>query len=75
MPPASVVRLPGLRALRLKSLMTQEQLATKAGIARVTLARIEAGGPTKLPTAAALARALGVRARDMTVLPADPDEQ
>jgi DNA-binding XRE family transcriptional regulator len=51
-----------LKELRAEAGMTQEQLAKKAKIARVTLARLETGvfGPS-WETAIMLCKALGVR--------------
>lgn len=75
MPAASFVRLPRLRHLRLQALLTQQQLAEMAGIGRVTLARIELGGPTTIVTAQALARALKLEAPELGALPAEVDQQ
>lgn len=72
--PPSFVRLRGLRELRLRALLTQEQLAERAGIWRGTVARIENGSPTKVTTAHALARALGVRPVDLRIEHVQADE-
>jgi DNA-binding XRE family transcriptional regulator len=52
--------------LRNKKAMSQETLAKKAGINRVTLARLERGlHPPKLDTLEAIARALNVALTDL----------
>ena len=61
--------LPGLKAARVRKLLTQEELAEAAGLGRSTLARIETGAPAGLRTVRRLADALGV---DPEVL-FDPD--
>ena len=61
---------PMLRRLREKRQLSQSELARKAKVGRVTLNRIESGSqdPT-LGTLERLAKALGVRLRDLL-----PDE-
>jgi len=55
------VRLPRLREARVRRLLTQAQLARRAGVAVSTLSRLEQGHtPAELTTAARLAEALGV---------------
>jgi transcriptional regulator with XRE-family HTH domain len=49
-----------LERVRLDRNLTQEQLATEAGISRQTLGRIEAGGAAKLPALVRVLRALGM---------------
>jgi transcriptional regulator with XRE-family HTH domain len=52
--------------LRVQRGMTQEALAAKAGLNRVTLARLErAMHPPRLDTLEAIARALGVTLADL----------
>jgi transcriptional regulator with XRE-family HTH domain len=58
--PVDSVAIPGLKAARVRKLLTQEQLAETAGLGRSTLARIEAGAPAALRTVRRLAEALGV---------------
>jgi transcriptional regulator with XRE-family HTH domain len=55
-----VVKLTRLKALRERQALTQEELARKAGINRVTLARIETGAEPYPATVRKLAEALGV---------------
>jgi transcriptional regulator with XRE-family HTH domain len=56
-----VVRLTRLRALRERKVLTQQELADKAGITRATLSRLEAGAENPYPsTIRKLAAALGV---------------
>lgn len=53
--------LPNLRRIRIARLMTQESLATAAGVSRNTIARIENDAkPAELSTVRDLAAALGV---------------
>ncbi|HEV2123234.1 MAG TPA: helix-turn-helix transcriptional regulator [Chloroflexota bacterium] len=55
------MRLPGLRAVRERKLMTQAELAACAGIQRVTVSRIETGTTeARISTVRKLAAALGV---------------
>jgi transcriptional regulator with XRE-family HTH domain len=64
--PESVVRLTRLRFWRDRRALTQQELADKAKITRVALARIEAGVAEPRPsTTRALARALGVGVEDL----------
>ena len=55
-----MVKLTRLKALRERQALTQEELARKAGINRVTLARIETGAEPYPATVRKLAEALGV---------------
>jgi XRE family transcriptional regulator, aerobic/anaerobic benzoate catabolism transcriptional regulator len=53
------VRVPGLKRIRESRLLTQRELAEKAGISQVTVARIETGpGRAQLSTVRKLAAAL-----------------
>jgi transcriptional regulator with XRE-family HTH domain len=64
------VTVPGLRAARLRRLLTQAQLAERAGVAVSTLSRLEQGhGPAELATVLRLAEALGVEPRELTEPP------
>jgi transcriptional regulator with XRE-family HTH domain len=57
-----------LRRLREASGWSQAQLAARAGVSRVVIARIEAPGMQHVPTVAVLrklAKALGVRVGDL----------
>ena len=59
-------RLTRLRELRVRAAMTQAELAERAGVARTTIIRLEAGDPNVLPpTLRKLARALRVRPTDL----------
>jgi len=58
---ARVVKLTRLSALRERTVLTQQELAEKAGITRATLSRLEAGAENPYPsTIRKLAAALGV---------------
>jgi transcriptional regulator with XRE-family HTH domain len=55
-----------LRTLRRRRGWTQQQLAEAAGVAKITVARLEAGAQEARPgTMAQIARALGVRIVDV----------
>lgn len=59
-------RLTRLRELRLRAALTQLELAERAGIARTTVARLEAGNPDALPpTIRKLARVLKVKPNEL----------
>lgn len=49
-----------LRRRRLLNAMTQQELARKAGVARVTISRLELGGPASPYSVKRIAQALGV---------------
>lgn len=56
-----VVKLSRLRAVRERKVLTQLELAQKAGVTRATLSRLESGAENPYPsTIRKLARALGV---------------
>ena len=56
-----MVKLTGLKSIRERRALTQQQLADKAGINRVTIARLETGADQPFPTTIRkLADALGV---------------
>ena len=59
------VLLPQLRELRERKALTQEELAAKSGIGRVTISVIERGGRARVPTARQLAKALGVEPAEL----------
>lgn len=54
-----------IRDARLYADLTQEKLAHQTGIDRSTIQRIEAGGEIKISHLLAIARTLGVQARDL----------
>ena len=60
-----MAKLTRLKALRERKALTQEELAQKAGINRVTLARIETGAEPYPKTVRKLAEALGVEPADL----------
>ena len=55
-----MAKLTRLKAIRERKALSQEELAKKAGINRVTLARIETGAEPYPATVRKLAEALGV---------------
>jgi DNA-binding XRE family transcriptional regulator len=65
MPGPTTVALPSLRYWRVMRGMSQEQLAASIGVRRATVARLEAGYPSLVRTAHALARALDVSVADL----------
>jgi transcriptional regulator with XRE-family HTH domain len=60
-----VVTLPGLLRMRLRLALTQDQLATKAGIQRPTVNRLEHGKEARITTVRRLADALGCSPEDL----------
>jgi XRE family transcriptional regulator, aerobic/anaerobic benzoate catabolism transcriptional regulator len=61
------VRVPVLKRIRESRLLTQRQLAEKAGVSQVTIARIETGpGMAQLSTVGKLAAALGCEPSELT---------
>ena len=60
-----VVNAPTLRYLRQKRLLTQKELASKAGVAFTSIVHLEAGGAARYVTIRKLAEALGVAAEDL----------
>lgn len=61
------------RGRRLGRLLTQSELATRAGCCRKTLVEAEAGRPVGLLSAKAIARALGVGLRSLMQAGAAPE--
>ena len=63
---SSVVKLARLRMWRERKALTQQQLAEKAGVTRVTVARVEASLEEPYPTTVRkLANALGLEPEDL----------
>jgi transcriptional regulator with XRE-family HTH domain len=60
-----VAKLTRLKAIRERKALTQAELAQKAGINRVTLARIETGAQPYPATTRKLAEALGVEPAEL----------
>jgi transcriptional regulator with XRE-family HTH domain len=70
---AVMVRLTRLKDVRQRKALTQQQLADKAGVNRVTIARIEAGTDEPFPTTVRkVADALGVEPEELLEPGADP---
>lgn len=67
------VRLPKLRAARENALLTQQELAAKAMLHRVTIASIEGGDPASPASARKLAAALGFQANELMEDPSMAD--
>jgi transcriptional regulator with XRE-family HTH domain len=57
--------LKGLRQIRERAALTQEELAEKAGLTRVAVTRLEGGTPARPSTTRRLAKALRVRPVDL----------
>jgi transcriptional regulator with XRE-family HTH domain len=63
---SSVVKLTRLRMWRERKALTQQQLAEKAGLTRVTVARVETGREEPYPTTVRkLADALGLEPEEL----------
>ncbi len=66
------MELPELREVRMMRLMTQAQLAIRAGMTPASISRIETGrSKARISTVRRLADALGVDPRDL-VFPQEP---
>lgn len=63
--PKSRAAVPYLRAWRLSVPLTQVELAERSGVGEATIIRAEQGNPVNAITAARLAKALGVTARQL----------
>lgn len=60
-------KLPRLKAIRLQKMLSQEELAEKAGLSRVAVTRLETGRvDARFATVRKLAAALGVEPTDLT---------
>lgn len=60
-------KLPRLKAVRLAKMLSQEELAEKAGVSRVAITRLETGMvDARFKTVRKLAAALGVEPTDLT---------
>jgi len=68
-----VLLVPQLRSLRLQRAYSQEELAHRAGVARTTIVRAEAGQSIRYANVRRLARALGVSPARLQ-RPVSPDE-
>ena len=66
------VLVPRLQAARLAAALSQDDLAEKAGVSRITIARGEHGEHIRISSVRKLARALKVRPVDLYA-PARPD--
>ncbi len=56
-----VLTLPLLRHVRERAPLSQEELAERSGVHRVTIARLELGATARASTIRKLAKALGVK--------------
>jgi DNA-binding XRE family transcriptional regulator len=70
-PRATLVAMPGLRHWRIARALTQEELAERAGLNRVTVGRLETGTPARLSTVRRLAEALGIDPAELMHPPAN----
>jgi transcriptional regulator with XRE-family HTH domain len=71
--PTSYRPVPSLFYWRIKALLTQRQLAEKAGVATSTVANGEQGHALSLLTAAKIAQALGVTVRQLRETPPEKE--
>ena len=63
------VRVPSLASLRKQAALSQEELAERAGIARITISRLEHGANARYYTIDKLAEALGTTRSRLTKRP------
>jgi predicted transcriptional regulator len=60
-------KLPRLRTVRLAKMLSQEELADRAGVSRVAITRLERGDiDARFATVRKLAKALGVEPTELT---------
>jgi len=59
------MRVPRLRALRRSRVLSQQELAARAGVTKTTIVRIEAGHDAHPATIRKLAEALGMEPREL----------
>ena len=59
-------KLPRLRAVRKAKMLSQDDLARRAGLSRPTISRVEAGEEARFVTVRKLAEALGVEPIELT---------
>jgi DNA-binding Xre family transcriptional regulator len=71
MSPRATVRLPALKHWRVQRLLTQDQLAHRAGLHWTSVSRIENGKPADFGTVRKLAEALQVEPGDLLREPPD----
>jgi predicted transcriptional regulator len=69
--PTALFPAPSLRRLRLAQMLSQEILATRAGVARSAIANLETGGKARAATIHKLAAALAVTIAQLQAQPAD----
>jgi transcriptional regulator with XRE-family HTH domain len=65
MPSAYVVKVPGLKRMRLKVPLSQRELAQRSGVAASTIANAETGAEVYPSTVRRLAKALGCEPREL----------
>lgn len=63
--PTALFQAPSLRRLRLARMLSQEVLASSAGVARSAIANLETGGKARAATIHKLATALEVTAAEL----------
>jgi predicted transcriptional regulator len=64
---ATLPKLPRLKSVRLAKMLSQEELAQKAGLTRVAITRLETGAvDARFRTVRKLAEALGVEPSELT---------
>ncbi len=68
-----MVKLHNVRHFREQAILTQDELAEKAGVSRVTVVRLEAGEDARPATIRKVAAALGIEPRDL-VEPIEADQ-
>lgn len=63
--------IPALRRLRVRSALSQRDLADLAGVTQTTIVKAEAGNEVRPSTVRRLAKALGVEPRELLAPSAD----
>jgi DNA-binding XRE family transcriptional regulator len=73
MSPRATMRLPGVRYWRTQRLLTQDELAKKAGLHWTSISRVENNKPADIDTVRKLAAALEVEPAELMAQPPNPD--
>lgn len=66
------MRIPNLKERRERAVLSQRDLAKRAGLTQATIVAAEQGKPVRISTARKLARALGVPPAELWGIPVPP---
>lgn len=60
------MKVPALRAHRIRAVLSQAELAEKAGVSEPSITRLEGGGDARPSTIRKIAKALNVEPQELT---------